>query len=211
MNKQTDRTRYYHKKKSYFSTHTQVYTLQLIEKAINDYCNGEIQLLECGGGRSCFAQALTKNNAQLVRYDIVDNNEYAVKLFDDMNIDVLHEGFCQDLTKSDSEKEKYDFVFSIGLIEHFSEDDRSRVIKAHYDSCKPGGIVLISFPTPTRKYRFFRRVMEILHVWQFHDETPLVEQDVKPYVQKYAEVIESKLNKKLPLTQRVIISRKREE
>jgi predicted SAM-dependent methyltransferase len=42
-----------------------------------------------------------------------------------------------------------DICFSVGLIEHFTEEDLPRVVSAHFDVVRPGGLVVISFPTPT--------------------------------------------------------------
>lgn len=69
----TDWDAYYTKKKSFFSTFTQRYTLEYIERAINKYVKDKCDVLELGGGNSCFAGAVTKNVNQVERYDIIDN------------------------------------------------------------------------------------------------------------------------------------------
>lgn len=114
-----------------------------------------------------------------------------------------------DLTKEITFSEQYDFVYSIGLIEHFSPKERSIVIKNHFKYCKENGHVLISFPTPTRKYRFWRKCMELARMWQFWDEVPLRYEDVKQDMEHYGDVLAVKLNRKLFLTQMLILIKKR--
>lgn len=210
MTKATDWTKYYQKKKSIFSTITQQFTLKYISQAIDDYCQEKVELLECGGGASCFAVGLCKRNKQLYRYDIVDSNELAVSIFDKMSIPIEHYGSCIDLTDVDNSTiGKYDFVYSIGLIEHFDENNRERVIHAHLNNLKEGGILFISFPTPTIKYRIIRKLMEWMKVWQFYDERPLTSDMVSKYLDKECELLECKINKKLPLSQMIMIYRKK--
>lgn len=208
----TDWDRYYHQKKSFFSVYTQRFTLELIEDAIDKYCSEGTTLVELGGGNSCFAKNLCKDKNVICRYDIVDSNEYSVNLFKEQKLSgVLCEGRCFDLKDNEGLKidRRYDFVYSIGLIEHFISEERSRVIQSHYKFCRPGGIVFISFPTPTLKYRIIRKGMELTHTWQFWDEHPLTEDMVKADMIKDGNILDIKLNKKLPLSQMVMIGRKK--
>ena len=66
-----------------------------------------------------------------------------------------------------------DLVFSVGLIEHFDREGTRRAVDAHFDLLKPGGIAVISFPTPTPLYRLARMAAELAGAWIFHDERPL--------------------------------------
>jgi len=208
--KNTDWTQYYKKKKSFFSSYTQRFTLFYIDREIERLGSSKISVLECGGGNSCFVHSLLLSQPKIERYDIIDNNEYAVHLFNDISLNIEHEGKEIDLTtiEPDTSCPQYDFVYSIGLIEHFSEEDRTKVIKAHFSFCKPGGIVLISFPTPTLKYRVCRKFMELIGAWQFWDETPLAPNMVLPYIEEEGTILNSYLNKKLPLSQHIIVARR---
>lgn len=204
----TDWDKYYHSKKSIISSFTQKFTLNEICNAIQKHIDSSFEILECGGGRSCFANDICRFFPEVETYDIIDNNMYAVSLFKEMLLDVSHEGMCKDLLKEIVVSKQYDFVYSIGLIEHFSNDDRKRVINTHLNLCKPGGIVFISFPTPTLKYRAIRKFMELIGVWQFWDETPLSEEMVRPIIEEKAKILECKINRKLPLSQMIIIARR---
>lgn len=212
QNIKTDWTQYYENKKSFFSTYTQRYTTAIINKTIKDYVahdkNG-IMLCEFGGGNSCFAQNICSENDSLSKYDIVDNNELAVSLFNKMNLDCEHHGILCNLLSPDCNTHLlYDFVYSIGLIEHFSGNDVAKIIERHFEFCKLGGIVLISFPTPTKKYLLTRKVMEILGKWRFFDETPLVYSEVRDTFKNQGVILEHFINKKLPLSQYVVITKK---
>ena len=103
-------------------------------------------------------------------------------------------------------EQKYDFVYSVGLIEHFRNDDIDTVIKRHFEYCKNDGMVLISFPTPTKKYLFYRNLMEKLGVWQFYDEQALLPERVINVMNKCGHIEKHFLNNKLALTQYVVIA-----
>lgn len=209
--KATDWTSYYGKKKSWFSTHTQKYTLEEIENAIRKYTAAKqgqpIRILELGGGNSCFAQQICRD-FQVQSYNIIDNNELAVKLFNGLDINAAeHRGIQLDLLSEEHlQPADYDFVFSIGLIEHFRGEDIRRVISQHYAHCKPQGCVLISFPTPTRRYRVTRRLMELAGLWQFHDELPIRWHEQAEHFARCGRVVSRHVNRKLPLTQLVVVS-----
>ena len=207
----TDWTKYYSDKKSWFSTYTQQFTLRCVLDCISKYldCN-KIDIMELGGGNSCFAADICKN-ARVGRYDIADNNGLAIQLFERQTLLAdEQEGILIDLSAEvqNEGKEKYDFVYSIGLIEHFRGKDIKKVIDRHFDYVKSGGIVLVSFPTPTLKYRITRKLMELMHVWKFYDEKPLCWEDVQDYFELNGDVKGHYINRKLPLTQMLIIVRK---
>ena len=209
----TNWTEYYMQKKSFFSKYTQQFTLEYI---INwfDYAVPKEQkksaICELGGGNSCFVDSFCEARS-VCRYDVVDNNELAIQLFKKKakKGNVHLNGMLMDLTIEVPKNEQYDFVYSIGLIEHFSDDLRRIVIKNHFSYCKENGYVLISFPTPTRKYRFWRKCMELFHMWQFWDEVPLKIEDVREDIEKYGEIKKTELNRKLFLTQMIVLVQKK--
>ncbi len=60
-----------------------------------------------------------------------------------------------------------DLVFSVGLVEHFNPSETRKAIHAHFDVLRPGGVAIISFPTPTLLYRTTRKFIELLGMWKF--------------------------------------------
>jgi len=212
-NTQTDWTSYYSKNKSFWSNITQKATLKIIIDVINKWVlakkdSAEIDLVELGGGNSCFAEAVC-DQVYINRYDIVDNNKLSVELFNKKILKAQeYSGIISSVLDGTSQEHKYDFVYSVGLIEHFTKQEREAVIKTHFDYCTDDGYVLITFPTPTLKYRVTRKMMEILHVWRFWDETPLVFSDVKDCFEEYGSIESVEINKALPLTQMVVVVKK---
>ena len=209
----TDWTSYYQDGRGFISRLTQKFTLKRIIDAIKKYVVKQKEgfgICELGGGNSCFCKQICEHE-KIKKYDIVDNNPLAVKLFNKLEMNAgTHTGICRNLL-SDEDSDRgslYDFVFSIGLIEHFRGDDIQTMIRRHFDYCKDGGIVLISFPTPTGKYLFFRKWMELLGVWQFHDEKPILYDEVADFFAAHGEVLAHSINRELPLTQEIVIVRK---
>ena len=211
INRTTDWTKYYSNRKSWFSTYTQRFTLRCILNCILRYVDcDKIDIMELGGGNSCFASDICQS-VMVRKYAIADNNELAVQLFNKQTLLAdVHKGVLVDLSKEThtEEKEKYDFVYSIGLIEHFRGEDVKRLIDRHFDYVKSGGVVCVSFPTPTLKYRIIRKLMELMHIWRFYDEKPLQWEDVKDFFLLNGDIKEHYVNRKLPLTQMLVIVRK---
>lgn len=72
-------------------------------------------------------------------------------------------------------EEHFDLVHSAGLVEHFETADRNRLLRVHANHTRPGGYCIVYAPTPTRSYRFWRRLAEGMNVWLYTDEVPLEE------------------------------------
>lgn len=213
-NIRTDWTSYYAGKRSVVSTLTQKCTLEIIIKYLElSYKGDKIDILELGGGNSCFASQICKNKP-IGSYDIIDNNELSIDLFKKQSLMAdHHNGYNIDLMLpwESQNNRKYDFVYSIGLIEHFDRESQRKVVLQHFNYCKEGGIVLISFPTPTKKYLFIRKLMELLGLWQFWDEVPLKVCDIDEVLEEQGYIKSIELNKKLPLSQMVVVVEKKHQ
>jgi cyclopropane fatty-acyl-phospholipid synthase-like methyltransferase len=105
-------------------------------------------------------------------------------------------------------KDKMDVVFSVGLIEHFSPEGTRKVIKAHFDAVRSGGIVLMSFPTPTWLYHCTRFFSELFGLWIFTDERPLHKEEVLDAVALYGHILYVKTIWPIFLTQKIVIAKK---
>jgi SAM-dependent methyltransferase len=100
-----------------------------------------------------------------------------------------------------------DIVFSVGLIEHFDAPRTRQAVLAHFDVLRPGGVAIITFPTPTLLYRIARSLAEALGLWQFPDERPLQPPEVLAAARERGEVLFVKTLWPLILTQTLIVVR----
>jgi len=82
------------------------------------------------------------------------------------------EFLLKDLFSLDLE-ERYDVVHSQGLLEHYTSQEQRQLIRLHRDLLAPGGIAIILVPTPSLTYRFWRGLLERLHLWIYSDEVAL--------------------------------------
>lgn len=134
---------------------------------------GGLVLAELGGGASCCHDLLLRR-LRPARYHVVDNNSRGLDLLPSHDLIERHQ---HDLRQGPPPL-KADVVFSLGLIEHFDPDGTDRMIQSHFDLAAPDGLVVMTFPTPTRLYRLARRVAEGLGLWIFNDERPLTLEEV---------------------------------
>lgn len=209
ITRRTDWTKYYEQPKSIFSAFTQRFTLKKIVSIIRkELGNNAINVLEFGGGNSCFAHEL-KKEVQISSYAIIDNNKLAVEKAQER---YPYMDCCladaRDKNVQNHINKEYDFVYSVGLIEHFRGIDIKSIIANHFECAKKDGIVMITFPTPTVKYKITRKIMEFLNCWQFYDEKPIRWREVESYFSENGIVLEHTINRKLFLTQMVVVARK---
>lgn len=95
------------------------------------------------------------------------------------------------------------------MIEHFDKQGTRKAIKTHKDTCKPNGIILITFPTPTVLYNFIRKSAEVANIWQFPDERPLEFGKVLDGLRDECDILHESINWFIGLTQGYIVARKR--
>jgi SAM-dependent methyltransferase len=124
--------------------------LQAIDKLffaefVKDWEEGNKSLIEIGGFPGKFAAWFVREKhyeVTILDYIIEDN---IVRRVEELN--GLKPGRIKTI-KTDffnyTSSEKYDFVISVGFIEHF--DDTADVIRRHVELLKPGGKLLITLP-----------------------------------------------------------------
>jgi len=179
--------------------------LRLISKYIDQ--SGQIEICELGGANSCFMLPLCAG-LDVSHYHVIDNCDYGLKLLSDkepssgtlvssQNSDVI--GY------SSWSRNSFDLVISVGLIEHFDKDGTRNAIAAHFSQVREHGLVLITFPTPTRIYCFFRSFLESIGKWKFHDERPLSQEEVYKCCKEHGTVIHQSLNYGAVFTQGYIL------
>lgn len=162
--------------------------------------------LEYGGANSKIAEKFVQE-FNLNEILIVDNNEYGLEITKKNNKTKNLRIQLGDILNLDIPK-KYDLVYSIGLIEHFSIEGTRKCIKRHVEVVNSGGYVLLSFPTPTLQYRVVRFGLELLGKWRFSDERPLKIDEVVKELSKYGKIQKTIVNYKLLATQAVVLFQK---
>lgn len=203
----TDWTRYY--ERPFFTAHlTRRITGRILAKMLVEAgfpAGGSI--IEFGGGNSAFCDTLIRS-LKVYRYTVVDSNPRGVELFKSRHAGPETEALCADiLTLDPASFEPADLVFSVGLVEHFSEEQTKTAIRRHFELAKPGGLVLITFPVPTFTYRLIRRAAEALGLWRFPDERPIQLEDAVRLCAEHGEVIAKRLNRAILLTQGIVLVR----
>ena len=104
---------------------------------------------------------------------------------------------------------RFDLVYSNGLVEHFDDARRARLLQIHADHVKGGGYCIVHAPTPSLSYRLLRGASERLGLWEHHDETPLpLQQLVQEVRQTGLEVLEVGYFWRAYLTEAGVMARK---
>jgi glycosyltransferase involved in cell wall biosynthesis len=191
---------------------TRRYTTSVLLDAIRAHASaangdGRLAIVEIGGANSCFLDPILAGIG-CRSYDVVDTNEYGLSLLagklEGSKVLRLHQQSVLDLQmKADA-----DLVFSVGLVEHFDPEETRKAVQAHFDVLRPGGVAIISFPTPTWLYRITRKLIELVGMWKFHDERPLTRDEVTASVKECGDVLRTKTLWPLLLTQELIVARK---
>jgi SAM-dependent methyltransferase len=167
----------------------------------------ELSILEIGGANSCFLDGIVAG-VGCQSYDVVDTNAYGLSLLEQRAGGSGKVRLHRQSVLGLSLDTQADVVFSVGLIEHFDAPRTRQAVLAHFDVSRPGGVVIITFPTPTMLYRITRGLAEALGVWQFPDERPLKAAEVLAAVRERGEVLLVKTLWPLILTQTLIVVRK---
>lgn len=189
------------------ATFTRKITTRLLITLMRRFGATEPQAIcELGGANSCFYDAM-RNTFNSADYVVIDNNTFGLRLMEqrwpgDPRLSARNEDV---LTISTTDR-RADIVFSVGLIEHFQPVDTAKVIEKHFAFVRPGGLVLITFPTPTWLYRVTRRIAERIGAWQFPDERPLTFNEVETQIARHGKIVHSQVNWPIVLTQGVVVA-----
>jgi glycosyltransferase involved in cell wall biosynthesis len=161
---------------------------------------------EFGGANSCFYVPI-RDAFPDVDYLVIDNNTVGLGM---LEARARHERLTtrnENLLQLAEGTVQADIVFSVGLIEHFDPAGTAMMIRKHFASVRPNGLVIITFPTPTLPYRVTRWLAELAGIWRFPDERPLTIGEVEAEVRKYATIVESRINWAIILTQGIVVAR----
>jgi putative flippase GtrA len=192
---------------------TRRYTTATLLDAIRRYATpaaGEdrFSILEIGGANSCFLDNIMAG-VRCSRYDIVDTNRYGLELLEKRLGSDRTVHLHQQSVLAMSIEPQSDIVFSVGLVEHFDPPATREALLAHFDVLRPGGTLIVTFPTPTLLYRVTRSLIEMLGMWKFHDERPLMPAEVAATIRDRGDIVYEKTMWPLILTQYLIVAKKR--
>jgi len=194
---------------------TRRYSTAVLVDAIRRYAAPRNQqdglaIVEIGGANSCFLGAILAG-VHCRSYEIIDTNPYGLSLVEQR---FGHNPIVRPRRESVlalSPDARADLVFSVGLVEHFDPENTRKAVLAHFDLLRPGGTVIITFPTPTLLYRITRKAIELAGMWKFHDERPLEPCEVAAAIRERGDIAYEKMMWPLMLTQYVMVARKRLE
>lgn len=183
---------------------TVFYLNQLLAKFIE---KESPKIVELGGGDSCCIDSIMKEFSPS-QYSVVDKNQ--------LGLEKLKKRFASDSKVSTEQMDllesefssNADLVLSLGLIEHFDKSGTEKLIETHFKSVQAGGLVLITFPTPTPLYKVARKISEALGLWIFHDERPLMKEEVEATANKWGQRLHYSINWPIIFTQGIVIYKK---
>jgi spermidine synthase len=190
---------------------TRRYTGHWLKAAIGTHLAGrtEIEVLEFGGGNSCFFRELV-DALPVSRYEVADLNAKSLRLFEQQAREapsVRTAAHRVNLLAETPAPAPADVVFSVGLIEHFDPEGTRQVARRHFACVKEGGIVIITAPTPTWLYRMTRGAAERLGMWKFPDERPLSPREMLASCEGLGTPLLSQTLWPLVLTQHAVVWR----
>lgn len=203
----TDWDSYYKKPASLAGFTRKISASKILNTLGTELSKPGLTICELGGANSCFIDYFLPL-PNLTTYDVIDLNQYGIELLDQrFREDKRVRTKLQNALELGPEAEKYDIVYSVGLIEHFDVENTARCVAAHFHLCQPGGLVLITFPTPTIPYRMIRGIAERLGVWAFPDERPLQFSEVKSASDRFGSLTHESINWGIGLTQGYVVFR----
>lgn len=132
-----------------------------------------LRTIELGSGRGDLSALLAQLGAEVT---LLDTSERALAQaqarFDRLGLEVRC--VCGDmLDESNGIAGQFDVSLSSGVIEHFRGDDRTRVIRSHFDVLTPGGMTVISVPhARCLPYRLWKFYLELRGWWPYGMEIP---------------------------------------
>ncbi len=138
-----------------------------------------LETIELGSGRGDLSVLLARRGA---RVTLLDASERALDQskhrFGRLGLTARFErgDLLGDL---DRWHERYDVALSSGLVEHFTDTDRTRVVRSHYEVLKPGGVAIISVPNAwCAPYRMWKLYLELRGWWPYGLELPFTSREL---------------------------------
>lgn len=138
-----------------------------------------LSTIELGSGRGDLSALLAACGANVTLLDTSEKAlDQARRRFDRLELPARFEKGDM-LGTLDAFRGRFDAAFSSGVIEHFRGDDRTRVVRAHYDVLRPGGLAVISVPNARCfPYRMWKSYLELRGWWPYGLELPYAKREL---------------------------------
>lgn len=132
-----------------------------------------LKTIELGSGRGDLSVLLARRGAHVTLFDASDRAlDQARRRFDRLGLPARFERGDM-LGALDEQRDRFDVALSSGVIEHFRDGDRTRVIRAHRDVLRVSGMAIISVPNAwCLPYRLWKFYLEIRGCWPYGMEIP---------------------------------------
>jgi 2-polyprenyl-3-methyl-5-hydroxy-6-metoxy-1,4-benzoquinol methylase len=144
-----------------------------IRDSLGEVNIGSLSTVEIGAGAGTISAVFARHGA---RVTVLDYSQEALEvnaaLFQSFGL--KQESLLSDaLDLPTSLLGRFDVAMSFGLAEHFEADERTKIIKAHFDLLQPGGLAIITVPNRhCWPYRIWKARRELIGKWHFGLEIP---------------------------------------
>jgi 2-polyprenyl-3-methyl-5-hydroxy-6-metoxy-1,4-benzoquinol methylase len=132
-----------------------------------------LHAIEIGAGAGTISAVFARNGAQVTVLDYSQEAlDVSAALFESFGL--KHESLLSDaLNLPASLLGRFDVAISLGLAEHFENEDRTRIVRAHFDLLRPGGLAILTVPNRfCLPYRMWKKRREVMGKWHFGMELP---------------------------------------
>ncbi len=132
-----------------------------------------LRSIELGSGRGDLSVLLAECGVDVTLFDVSEAAlAQAERRFERLGLSARYEK--GDLMGPMADwRATYDIVLSSGVIEHFKGADRSRVLEAHHNVLRPGGLAMVSVPNAwCFPYRVWKSYLELRGWWPYGMEIP---------------------------------------
>ena len=132
-----------------------------------------LRVVEVGAGSGTYGAVFARHGAQVTVLDYSEKAlEAARSLYASLGVDadfVLADA----LSLGEHLKGRFDVSMSFGLAEHFTDEERTRIVAAHFDLLRQGGVTFISVPNRhCWPYRLWKWRRTVSGTWNFGLELP---------------------------------------
>jgi SAM-dependent methyltransferase len=144
-----------------------------IRESLGEVSLDALRTIEIGAGAGTISAVFARRGAHVT---VLDYSREALEanavLFQDLGL--RQESLLSDALNLPAHLlGQYDVAMSFGLAEHFEDGDRARIIRAHFDLLRPGGLAVITVPNRhCWPYRIWKARRERAGTWNFGLEIP---------------------------------------